>query len=282
MSNIINLCGNNINEIIEHELQLFRGLLDMISNIVSCNKNSDSCTKNSEIDALLRAQKIETASVVLSGIAHEFNNILMILNGNLELAMIEEDITDDTQDLYNEMKKGIDRAAVLVNSMRSVSKCRKGNKQDRKLLDLLSMALKKCNKNPNAIHEININVSDNNNKTVNINPVAFIQALVNIIENAIQAQPKGGVINISVDCKPIENNTEKIFITISDNGPGILSENENQIFDAYYSSKQGYLGLGLTASQWIINNHFGDITYLGSGSDKSPSGLNGAHFLITL
>jgi len=89
-------------------------------------------------------------------------------------------------------------------------------------------------------------------------------ALMNIMLNAIEAMPKGGVLNIKVD-----QTDEMIRLEIADTGPGIDEEQVKKIFEPFYTTKAHGLGLGMPYAKKIIDQHGGTISLssrLGEGT----------------
>ena len=93
------------------------------------------------------------------------------------------------------------------------------------------------------------------------------QVIHNLIINAEQAMPKGGVIKVSAENISVSPSTglpvqsgEYIKITVSDTGIGIPRENLIRIFDPYFTTKEEGSGLGLATVYSIIKNHDGYIT----------------------
>jgi len=85
------------------------------------------------------------------------------------------------------------------------------------------------------------------------------QVLINLLDNAIKYTPIGGTITISA----LHRTTQKIQVSVCDNGPGIPSENQERIFEEHYrlkrdEDKDGY-GIGLSLCQRIIRAHYGRI-----------------------
>ncbi len=93
------------------------------------------------------------------------------------------------------------------------------------------------------------------------------QVINNLIINANQAMPKGGMINVGIenisagaqDILPLREG-KYVKVSISDQGVGISEEHLKNIFDPYFTTKQKSSGLGLTTSYSIIKNHNGLIT----------------------
>jgi two-component system, OmpR family, clock-associated histidine kinase SasA len=101
------------------------------------------------------------------------------------------------------------------------------------------------------------------------------QVLVNLLDNANKYTPIGGQINISM----LHRTTQKIQVSVCDNGPGIPEENRDRIFEDHYrlkrdEEKEGY-GIGLSLCQRIIRAHYGRIWV-----ESSPKG--GGCFNFTL
>jgi signal transduction histidine kinase len=81
------------------------------------------------------------------------------------------------------------------------------------------------------------------------------QALLNLIKNAIAAMPGGGSLTIST-----EVSDDRILLRVRDTGVGIPEENQQKIFEPYFTTKETGSGLGLTLVFKIIREHNGDIT----------------------
>ena len=82
------------------------------------------------------------------------------------------------------------------------------------------------------------------------------QALINIVQNAIEALEKNGEIKIKVK----ETSAREIEIRISDNGPGMPEETRKNIFNLYFTTKAQGTGIGMSIVQRIIFEHGGVIT----------------------
>ena len=78
--------------------------------------------------------------------------------------------------------------------------------------------------------------------------------MMNIIQNAFDAVDATGVVQVKY-----KSESDKLVITVSDNGQGIPSEDQKKIFDLYYTTKKEGNGLGLSISQKIISQHNGMI-----------------------
>ncbi len=105
---------------------------------------------------------------------------------------------------------------------------------------------------------------DENLPNVPLDTALMRQTLFNFVQNSIQAIPKGGSIYITTLVKQIDPDTRDAVIEIRDTGIGIPEEIQEQIYDAYFTTKDatGGIGLGLAVSHQIITAHKGTIEVL--------------------
>ena len=115
---------------------------------------------------------------------------------------------------------------------------------------------------------------------LNIDPGQISQVIQNIIINAAQAMPEGGIIHLSCRNRPATGKRGKpqqdgVEISIADSGPGINSDIADKLFDPYFTTKGQGSGLGLSICHSIVSQHGGTIS-----ATSSPG--KGATFTILL
>jgi signal transduction histidine kinase len=101
-------------------------------------------------------------------------------------------------------------------------------------------------------------------------PELLHRALSNLVLNAMDAMPDGGVLTISAHAKG-----EMIELRVADTGQGMTPEECERLFTPYYTTKQHGTGLGLAIVQSVVADHAGTIAV------ESPAS-GGATFIITL
>jgi len=91
------------------------------------------------------------------------------------------------------------------------------------------------------------------------------EAFTNLINNAVDAAPPGGRVEIRCDCEDTADNKGKIFrIHIEDNGPGIPEDIQDQIFSLFFTTKEDTgTGLGLPMVRKIVESHGGTVSFEG-------------------
>jgi len=103
--------------------------------------------------------------------------------------------------------------------------------------------------------------------TVTVDPVKFVQVLVNLLNNAADAMPEGGALSIR---SSIDNDHTLRLIT-SDSGQGIDSENLQKIFEPFFTTKNRGTGLGLPVCKKIIEAHHGTIHITSKASEGTTA-----------
>ena len=119
--------------------------------------------------------------------------------------------------------------------------------------------------------EINVSTPDNS-PLVELDGEQFRRVMINIFENAVQAIPDTGSINVTLNFDTLSN---RAYLNIADNGPGIRDEDKEKLFLPYFSTKKEGTGLGLAIANRIIAEHRGYIRV----KDNKP---NGAVFTIEI
>ncbi len=100
---------------------------------------------------------------------------------------------------------------------------------------------------------------------VDIDREQFKRVLINLFENAIQAMKSGGEITVTAE---FDAGSNRVFIGVADNGPGIREEDKEKLFLPYFSTKDGGTGLGLAIASRIIKEHMGYLRV----RDNEPQG----------
>lgn len=225
---------------------------------------------NEEIE---KARKIESIGVLAGGIAHDFNNILTAITGNISLAKMYVEPESKITSRLIEAEKACIRATGLTQQLITFSKGGAPIMKTTSISDLLKDSASFVLRGSNVKCEFNI---ETNLHPSEIDSGQIAQVLNNIIINADQAMPDGGIIQVraenaevtEVDKLPL-NSGKYIKIAIEDRGYGIPPEDIGKIFDPYFTTKKKGSGLGLASSYSIIKKHGGFIraeSTLGQGS----------------
>lgn len=213
---------------------------------------------------LLKLEKIESIGVLAGGIAHDFNNILTAVQGNVSLAKLLQDPDSKALHRLSEAEKACVRARDLTQQLLTFSKGGAPIKKTASIAEVLSDACSFALRGSNVRCEFAISEQL---RTVEIDEVQIGRVIGNMVINADQAMPDGGLIligaeNVSVSPQqnlPLEPG-HYVRISIEDHGQGIDERILPKVFDPYFTTKSEGSGLGLATAYSIVKGHGGHIT----------------------
>lgn len=220
--------------------------------------------------ALLQAEKMAAAGRLSASIAHEVNNPLQAVQNCLHLAT-RDDVPEEKRREYLGMARTeLERLMLTTRRMLDFYRPNTNALEKVDIRDMLEYIINLMNK---QFSESNLKIEiDIPEKLPTVMAVGsqIQQVFINLSLNAADAMPEGGVLKITA--RPTATGVELLF---RDNGPGIQKEKQQNIFEPFFSTKDGGTGLGLTVSYNIITAHGGTLEYV---SDRN----SGACFRIIL
>jgi len=212
---------------------------------------------------LIKADKLESIGILAGGIAHDFNNILTAILGNISLAEVHAKSEEKVVERLEKAKKACLRGRDLVQQLLTFSKGGEPIKKVTSIAKLIKESVNFALSGSNVKCEFSI---PDDLWLVEIDEGQINQVINNLIINAVQAMPEGGIIEVSCENTII---TEKdnfpfkkgkyVKITIKDKGVGIPKEHLPKIFDPFFTTKEKGTGLGLATTYSIIKKHDGYI-----------------------
>jgi len=215
-------------------------------------------------EELLRVQKLESVGILAGGIAHDFNNILTTILGNVSLAKDQVTPDDKIFDLLKEAETASARAQTLTRQLLIFAKGGSPVKETASIKNSLKESSLFVLRGSKSGCEFSI-AEDLWPVEVDVGQIS--QVINNIVINANQAMPEGGIIQVAAENLIIEDGYglqvkpgRYIKISITDQGVGIAENHLLNIFDPYFTTKQEGNGLGLATTYSIIKKHAGHIT----------------------
>ncbi len=223
-------------------------------------------------DMILKLDRIATRGKMARDIAHEINNYLAILQGNLELIpmMLAKNDLEKLDKKVSLMKETVGRISNFTDGLTRFSdENTEFVKEDlNQLIENLIAFLKPQNKFDDIA--ITTNLADNM-PLVEIDTSQIQHLLVNLINNGAEAVSQTGMENnkwIVISTSYDEYNQE-ISIKVSDGGLGIKDEFIDKLFVSRFSTKRQGTGFGLITCKNIVDNHDGEVSYHTSEESKS-------------
>ncbi len=218
---------------------------------------------------LNEAQKMESIGTLAGGIAHEFNNAIVAVSGNIELLQMEKPEDRIINKYAESMKTSTHRMTRLTSQLLAYAG---GGKYQTKTISLNDFAIETLSiVQHNIDPEIRVE-TDLASEVLNIRVdlTQFQMVISSILANASEAIKGRGKIRIKTCMEEISDTSAKINpdlspgsyvrLTIEDNGKGMEKGIKSRIFEPFFTTKFQGRGLGMAAVYGIIKNHNGSIT----------------------
>ena len=212
----------------------------------------------------IKSQKLESLGVLAGGIAHDFNNILTGIMGNISFArkFIEE--THRASKILEQAETASQRAADLAHQLLTFAKGSQPIKKTVSARQIIEASASLVLHGSNVLSSITI---PDDLYAIDADEGQLSQAFNNIIINAAQSMPDGGTVTITAENVTLDSAQSPspaagkyIRITFTDTGCGIVAEDQEKIFDPYFTTKPTGNGLGLASVYSIISKHGGQIS----------------------
>jgi PAS domain S-box-containing protein len=222
----------------------------------------------------LTMSKLESLGTLAGGIAHDLNNILTVISGNIGLAQLEA--PGHAHSLLSYLSKAgqaAQHAARLSGQLLTFSKGGAPLKRVTSISDLLQRAAEFSLYGSNLRAELDVQRAL---WKADVDSGQIEQVINALVINAREAMPHGGVIRISAQNVEAEDKPDTLLrpgryvqITVADRGGGVPPEVATKIFDPYFTTKPAASGLGLAISYSIVKKHGGFLHLQSSSSEGS-------------
>ncbi|KGM88805.1 His Kinase A (phospho-acceptor) domain protein/HAMP domain protein/Histidine kinase-, DNA gyrase B [Roseovarius mucosus DSM 17069] len=218
-------------------------------------------------ERLIISEKLAAVGEITASVAHEINNPVAVIQGNLDLA--RSNLGDEAQRAEEEFRLIDDqvyRIGVIVSKLLHFARPEDFSGADRKVDP--SQVVRDClvlTRHQIEAAGIVCTVEATSTSKVHISRTELQQVIVNLILNAVQAMPAGGRLRVAT-----KEDEGQIILAVEDTGTGIDPDTLGRIFDPFFTTKQAQgTGLGLSISRQIVSRAGGQITAcstLGAGS----------------
>lgn len=222
----------------------------------------------------LTTSKLESLGTLAGGIAHDLNNILTVISGNIGLAQIEA--PSDAGSLLSFLSKAgqaAQHAAHLSSQLLTFSKGGAPVKRASSISELLGQAAEFSLYGSNLRADIDLTADL---WKAEVDPGQIEQVINALVINAREAMPHGGTVRISAQNVKLEDNPGALLpagrylkIMVSDRGSGVPEDLAAKIFDPYFTTKPMGSGLGLAISYSIVKKHGGLLHLENSSAEGS-------------
>ncbi len=240
---------------------------------------------------LIQSEKLRSIGTITAGISHEFNNILAIISGKIQLLKMRYADNKELTEEFGTVLRAVNDGAKISDRMLSFTKTEKDDTgfEPNDICDLINQSIDFTMprwKNEAQAKGINYQMNMEGMKEVSsilCNPTKIREVFINIIINALDAMPEGG--NISFSTWSVK---DTVFVGISDTGEGMSEDVKKNIFDPFFTTKTPVgTGLGMSMAYGIITRHGGRIevkSEIGKGSTftlQFPTTVNAVRPITT-
>ncbi len=222
--------------------------------------------------AKLQGERLAVVGSMAAQVAHEIRNPLGAISLNLDL--VNEELkaalasgarfSSECQNLLGEMRSSVLRIHQVLQDYLRFGRMPKSDRAAVALNELLEEKLgfvrAFLDENDIKVRE----VIEGDLPSVHADPEQLWEALLNLIRNAVDAMPNGGILTIAA-----KRNGADALVSVGDNGTGMTEAQARNLFVPFFSTKTDGTGLGLAYAQQVVNEHGGRIdcaTVAGKGS----------------
>jgi signal transduction histidine kinase len=243
-----------------------------------CFQDSTRWLENSQ--GAVDQKKLETIGELASGVAHDFNNLIMGIQSNAEAMLAQPSLAPDARDSLVNIIRACSTGASLTRSLLGYAKRQPLTMDTFNLIDLIHDVARIGGV---ASGKYRIALGKDFQDTKASIPVvgsysSLSHCLLNLIKNARESMPEGGTVHLLW-----EGNDTRAAVTVRDHGAGIPEKDMAHIFEPFFSTKKQGTGLGLAMVRGILTQHSGTVeirSTVGMGTSVSlvwPRGNFEAH-----
>jgi signal transduction histidine kinase len=214
---------------------------------------------------LRRAEHMASLGQLAAGLAHEIKNPLAGIHGVIEL-LRDESENESQRDLFEQIVTELDRVNRTIHSLLSFARPSHPKRVPTDVRGLIEDSLHLVRPNlqkQNITLEVEV---ASNVDYFRLDPTHIRHVLVNLVTNAADAIENGGRISVRAVISP---HTNDLFLSVTDDGPGIAAGLHDKIFEPFYTTKFTGTGLGLAVVASLVSRSGGVIEVMsepGSGT----------------
>ncbi|HEY7544708.1 MAG TPA: ATP-binding protein, partial [Blastocatellia bacterium] len=209
-------------------------------------------------ESLRRSETMAAMGQLVAGVAHEVRNPLFGISATLDAFETRFGESKEYQNYLGVLRAEAERLNSLMRELLEYGKPHGLQLSEVSLSETVAAAVESSHAIAERVNVRVENLVENKAATVMVDSERMIQVFRNLIDNAIQHSPRGGVVRI--EARETGSDGDRwIECLISDSGPGFRKEDMPNIFKPFFTRRRGGTGLGLSIVQRIIEEHQGSI-----------------------
>jgi signal transduction histidine kinase len=192
---------------------------------------------------------------LVAGVAHEVRNPLFGMSATLDTWELLKDDPESPVELIPALRKWIDRLNMLMERLLDYGKVSNMVLTEGPLRDVIDAAVDACHPLAEQERITIVREVPEEVPAVRMDSSRLVQAVENLIINAIQHSPAGGTIRVRVRTR----DDERVECTVTDSGPGFAPDDMTRVFQPFFTRRRGGTGLGLSIVSRVVEEHGGTI-----------------------
>ncbi len=216
---------------------------------------------------LMHSQKMESLGVMASGIAHDVNNVLLVIRGYS--AVLAHRTTDaETRDVVEQIDSAVQHAADFTRQLLSLTKGQIVHSQISDLNEVVRETLKILEHMIGTDVVIEAKLAEGS-LWVDVDRGLVEQAVLNLVANARDAMPSGGVLGVETASVELGDRYSEMYsnvkpgryimLQVADSGEGMDENTQNHAFDPFFTTKPRGTGLGLSTVYGVVTQNGGHL-----------------------
>ncbi len=215
-------------------------------------------------ETLIKTERLSAVGEMASGVAHNFNNLLQMIMAGAEAAKtkLESGQIRDCNEAIRNIINASQRGADVVRRIKDFTMVTSGGMDEGAVFDLEALVAEAVELTrplwnlPSARRKYRLNLINRGDCHIHGKSSEIYEVLINLIKNALEAMPEGGVLTIST----YAHDPGEVVLRIADSGMGIPEEHFQRIFEPFFTTKGTQSsGLGLSSCYGIVKKHQGEI-----------------------
>ncbi|MGE0791421.1 MAG: sensor histidine kinase [Sandaracinaceae bacterium] len=231
----------------------------------------ETAEKIAAVEQLRHADRLSTVGTLSAGIAHELGTPLNVIAARAKMIERGESEGAEIPEDAKVIREQAERVTHIIRQLLDFSRPRPARRSEVDLRELLDSVLALLRPHAKA-RGVVLSLAAGEPFALALDEGQLTQVMTNLVMNAIQAQPDGGEVVVS-----LERRGEHVEVRVVDRGPGVPAELRDRIFEPFFTTKEvgAGTGLGLSVVLGLVRDHGGDITV----EAREPTG---ACFVVTL
>jgi signal transduction histidine kinase len=283
----------NLESIVEKRTHELRASNEKLRNQIQERIRADKANRELE-ERLARSQKMEALGLLAGGVAHDLNNVLSGIVSYPELILMEMPSDDPCRNLIQSLQRSGQKAAAIVQDLLALARRGVANTEVLNLNDdIIRDELKSPEYGKLQSYHPNVTVTTlmaPDLMNIRGSSVHLRKALMNLITNAMEAQPNGGRIVIATENRYVDrpvcgydrvNEGDYVVLKVEDYGMGISQDDLGRIFEPFYTKKimgRSGTGLGMAVVWGTVHDHKG---YINVQSEQGRGTVFELYFPVT-